>query len=306
MEGYAPIEFESEQATLRGRLYLPGSNVEGRHPVVIMANGYSATIEGMAADRYAEHFQDAGFAVLLYDHRNLGISDGEPRQRICRWTQARGYRDALEFAAQHPALDPQRIALWGDSMSADVAMVVAAMEERVKAVVAQVPACGRDLPPADPDGKFFRKLKETYRNGNFQREPRMIKGPMPVVSFDQNSIPSLLQPLTAFRWFMEYGGRFNTGWVNHATYVEPDVPVKFSALLCAPYIKAALLMMVAHNDEMPGANPVVARRAFELAPEPKKWIDIEGGHFGIVHHPSALFDLATQAQTRFLQEYLLG
>lgn len=26
--------------------------------------------------------------------------------------------------------------------------------------------------------------------------------------------PSALQPLTAYRWFIEYGGRFATGWVN--------------------------------------------------------------------------------------------
>ena len=60
-----------------------------------MAHGLSATISGMTADRYAEVFRDAGFAVLLFDHRNFGISDGEPRQQINKWVQARGYRDAM-------------------------------------------------------------------------------------------------------------------------------------------------------------------------------------------------------------------
>jgi len=32
-----------------------------------MAHGFSATINGMVADRYAEVFCNAGFAVLLYD-----------------------------------------------------------------------------------------------------------------------------------------------------------------------------------------------------------------------------------------------
>ena len=49
-----------------------------------MAYGFSATITGMVADNYAEAFYDAGFAVLLYAHRNFGISGGEPRQEINR------------------------------------------------------------------------------------------------------------------------------------------------------------------------------------------------------------------------------
>jgi hypothetical protein len=107
---YTPIEFQSEGATLRGRLYLP-ENVSKKIPVIIMAHGYSATIEGMVADRYAEVFCRGGFAVVLYDHRNLGISDGEPRQQLDRWTQARGYRDAINFVMTLPQIDTTKIGL---------------------------------------------------------------------------------------------------------------------------------------------------------------------------------------------------
>ena len=93
---FKSIEFQSDDVILRGRLYTPGISSK-KLPVIIMAHGYSATINGMVADRYAEVFSKAGFAVLLYDHRNLGISDGEPRQQLNRWTQARGYRDAIDF-----------------------------------------------------------------------------------------------------------------------------------------------------------------------------------------------------------------
>ena len=90
------IEFKSQGATLRGRLYLPIIKSK-KSPVVIMAHGFTTTIEGMTADKYAEEFREAGFAVALYDHRNLGISDGEPRQEINFWMQARGYIDAIDF-----------------------------------------------------------------------------------------------------------------------------------------------------------------------------------------------------------------
>lgn len=138
------VEFLSEGATLRGRLYLP-SDILTPRPVVIMAHGFSATISGMVAEKYAEVFYEAGFAVLLYDHRNFGISGGEPRQEINKWVQARGYRDAMDFIATLPEIDPERIALWGDSLSGGEVIVVGALDERVKAVIAQVPACGSAL-----------------------------------------------------------------------------------------------------------------------------------------------------------------
>jgi len=98
-----------------------------------MTHGTSATIT-MVADRYAEILHDAGFAVLLYDHRNFGISDGEPRGEINPWVQARGYRDAIDFVSSLPEIDKARVAIWGDSFSAGQVLVVGACDDRVKAI----------------------------------------------------------------------------------------------------------------------------------------------------------------------------
>jgi len=43
-----------------------------------MAHGFSATIP-MVMDRYADRFRERGFAVLAFDHRGHGSSDGHPR-----------------------------------------------------------------------------------------------------------------------------------------------------------------------------------------------------------------------------------
>jgi hypothetical protein len=37
--------------------------------------------------------------------------------------------------------------------------------------------------------------------------------------------PRALQPLTAYRWFIEYWGRLATGWVNDLTRPQPKTPV---------------------------------------------------------------------------------
>jgi fermentation-respiration switch protein FrsA (DUF1100 family) len=156
------VTFNSERADLRGWVYVPDSGPPW--PLVVMAHGFSAT-RHMTADKYAEVFHAAGLAVLLYDHRGFGDSGGEPRLQINPWIQARGYRDALSYGRSLEGVDPGRVAIWGDSFSAGVALAVAAMDDRVAALVAQVPAIGRELPPADPDGSLYRAFKETILSG---------------------------------------------------------------------------------------------------------------------------------------------
>ena len=67
-----PVAFLSQGALLRGYL-LTRADAASRLPVVIMAHGTSATIP-MVAIEYARAFARAGLAVLIYDHRNFGIS----------------------------------------------------------------------------------------------------------------------------------------------------------------------------------------------------------------------------------------
>lgn len=299
----ADIEFPSEGATLRGWLYRQDDPSHRRRPAVVMAHGFSAT-RHMTSDKYALALHAAGFDVLLYDHRNFGASDGEPRQQINPWVQARGYRDAVSCLAARNDIHPEGIALWGDSLSGGVALAVAATDKRVAALVVQVPACGPELPPDDADGRRFLAIADTISNGNVQPSPGDIHGPMPVVSDDQIRRPSALQPLTAYRWFIEYGGRLGTQWVNDVTRAQPRTAEPWHPGLCAPHVSCPTMFLVAHDEEMKNASPVVARHAFDRIAGAKEWVDLEGGHFGLLYYPSELFDRASSAQTEFLTKHL--
>jgi len=298
-----PIEFESEGATLRGFL-LRATRGEPPFPVVVMAHGTSATIP-MVMDRYAETFAEAGVSALLYDHRNLGISGGEPRQEINPWIQARGYRDAIDFAGELRDHDPARIGIWGDSYTAAIVFLVAACDSRARVVVAQCPAFGAERPTPEPSRTVFDSIRATFDSGDVSGTPDDVTGPIPVISSDQLGTPSLLTPIQAYRWFIEYGGRHGTGWENRATRVVPSNVAPFNPFLCAPYVHVPSLMMVAHADEMRGANPEVSRAAFDLLPAEKEWYDLDGGHFGLLYHPSDLFDEVSTAQVDYLVSHLI-
>ena len=131
------IEFDAEGTTLRGWLYVP-DNAGGSAPTIVMCHGYSAVKE-LFLDAFAEVFCEAGFCALVYDNRNLGASDGEPRQEIDPWAQVRDYRHAITFARTLDEVDADRIGIWGSSYSGAHALVVGAIDRRVKCVVAQVP-----------------------------------------------------------------------------------------------------------------------------------------------------------------------
>ncbi len=80
------VEFKAEDGvTLRGWRYRP-ANGSGPWPTIVMAHGFSAVKE-MYLDRFAEVFAAAGLAALVFDNRNFGASDGEPRQEIDPWRQ---------------------------------------------------------------------------------------------------------------------------------------------------------------------------------------------------------------------------
>ncbi len=300
---YRDTEFKSQGAILRGSLYLPEDKSK-KSPVVIMAHGFTTTINGMTADKYAEKFRDAGFAALLYDHRNLGISDGEPRQEINFWVQSRGYIDGIDFIFTQPEIDTTKKTVWGASLSAGEAFLIGSIDEKVKAIVTIIPAFGDNSPTEDKDGNLYSFAKKTVLSKRIMDLPHTVSEKMPIVSSDQIGTPSALKEITAYRWFIEYGGRYGTNWKNIVSFSIIETPDPFHIGQCAHHLKAPILMLVATNDEMESASNKVTNEVFNMIIQPKELVEIDGGHFGLLHYPSAIFDKSSKAQIDFLNTYL--
>src|SRR5215831_6656917 len=176
------IEFKTEDGiTLRGWHYLPEKRT-GKVPTIVMAHGFSAVKE-MYLDRFAEVFAAAGLGALVYDNRNFGASDGEPRQELDPAQQVRDYRDAITFAETLSETDQDRIGIWGSSYSGGHVLVVGATDRRVKCVVSQVPlisghALARRLVRSDMIAGLTRMFEDDRRARYAGKAPGMI----PVVS----------------------------------------------------------------------------------------------------------------------------
>jgi pimeloyl-ACP methyl ester carboxylesterase len=103
---------------------------------------------------YAEPFAAAGMAVLVFDYRGWGASDGQPRQVIDIGGQLDDWRAAIGLARSLDGVEPDRIALWGSSLSGGHVVALAADDPQIAAVVAQVPWFG----DARTAGQTLRQL----------------------------------------------------------------------------------------------------------------------------------------------------
>jgi len=270
------IAFRTQDGvTLRGWHYLP-DGLSGKAPVVVMAHGFSAVKE-MYLDRFAEVFANAGLGALVFDNRNFGASDGEPRQEIDPWMQVRDYRDAITFAETLPETDTANIGVWGSSYSGGHVLVVGATDRRVQCVVAQVPLISghrnsRRLIRADHIASSLAMFDADRRARYAGEKPAMIA----VVA--ESSEPSALPTPDSFAWFTETGRTRAPSWRNEVTLQSVEM---FTAYEPGAWIRfvspTPLMLVVALGDHLTVADEALA--AYEQALEPKRLVCLNGGHF---------------------------
>jgi fermentation-respiration switch protein FrsA (DUF1100 family) len=270
------IELDAEGVTLRGWFYLAEGG-SAPAPAVVMAHGFSAVKE-MFLDSFAEAFAAAGLNVLVFDNRNFGASDGQPRQEIDPWAQVRDYRHAITYASTLPEVDGQRIGIWGSSYSGGHVLVVAAIDRRVKALVSQVPLIsGHDNLRALVRADFIAGFREQFdadRLARFRGEPPTM---VPVVDKDPLA-PSALPTPDSWEWFSETGRTRAPGWRNEVTLRSVEMFTEYEPGSYLPYISPTpLLMLVAHGDHLVPSELAIA--AFDTAHQPKELIILPGGHF---------------------------
>lgn len=132
------VNFKVEGTSISAWLYLPKER-SSPVPCIVMGHGFGGT-KDMGLETYAVRYQEVGFAVLAFDYRHFGQSEGEPRQLMWIPYQLEDYTAAVEYARSRQEIDPARIALWGTSASGGYGIVVAARDENIACVVGQCPA----------------------------------------------------------------------------------------------------------------------------------------------------------------------
>lgn len=143
------VWFNSGHDRISAWLYRPDRT--GDAPLLVMAHGLGA-VRTMRLDAYAERFSAAGYACLVFDYRNFGDSEGQPRQLLDVGMQLQDWTAAVAYGRTLPGIDDRRIGLWGTSFGGGHVIATAARLPGIAAVVAQCPftdgiASARTLSP---------------------------------------------------------------------------------------------------------------------------------------------------------------
>jgi uncharacterized protein len=260
------VEFKSLDGTLLAAfLYTPDSG-SGPFPAIVLSHGFGAVKE-MALDRYADVFCAAGFACLVYDHRNTGSSGGVPRGEIDPWQQISDMRDAITFVGSHAELDADRIGLWGTSFSGGHSLVVAATDRRVKCVVSVVPTISghqNTIRALTTDGyaAFVREANEERTARQRGEEPRMI--------------PISKEGDESYEWSKVAG--FGTPYVNSCTLLSRAFRDAYEpgSYIAAISPTPLLLALTTHDTK---CLTDLQLEAYLTAHEPKRLEMFPGGHY---------------------------
>src|SRR5699024_10649119 len=131
------VEFNAEGDILRGEMYFPTDSYEEKLPTIVMFHGFAALKE-MYTDDIAKQFAKNGYVVFLFDNRNFGESDGQPRQEINQWQKIEDYRHVIRYCTKYDYFDERLIGICGTSLIGDHTLVVSVIDRQVKCVVSLV------------------------------------------------------------------------------------------------------------------------------------------------------------------------
>ena len=268
------VEFTVEDnVALRGWLLVPDG--PGPHPAITMAHGF-AGVKEHGLERFALAFADAGFVVLVHDHRGFGASDGSPRYDIDPWVQIADWRRAISFLESQSFVDPDRLGLWGSSYAGGHAIVLGATDRRLRAVVAQVPTISgyqQGLRRVAPE--LAPALEAAFADD----ERRQFHGAPPatqaVVSADP-SVPAAYRSPDAIAFYNQPAPP--GAWDNAVTLRSTRAARMYEpGAFVARVSPTPLLMVVGLHDTITITD--LALGAYEQALQPKKLVTIDGGHF---------------------------
>jgi fermentation-respiration switch protein FrsA (DUF1100 family) len=292
------VEFDAEGVTLRCWLYVP-DRAEGPVPTIVMAHGFSAVKE-MYLDRFAEAFSAAGLGALVFDHRNFGASDGEPRQEIDPWEQVRDYRHAITYACTRPEVDAQRIGIWGSSYSGGHVLVVGAIDRRVKCASAQVPLIsGHENSRRIVRSDFIAAVGQMFDDDRAARFAGKPPAMIPVVDADPLA-PSALPTPDSYTWFTETGATRAPAWRNEVTLRSVEMFWEYEPGAYIQWVSPTpLQLVVARDDHLTVSD--LAIEAYERALEPKRLVILPAAHFDAY---TIGFEGAAGAATEWFVEHL--
>jgi len=291
------ITFKSGDATCVGDLYLPDQST-GKLPCLVMGHGFSGT-KDFGIPAYAGQYASNGFAVLAFDYRNFGESEGEPRQVINIAQQREDFHAAIQAARSMELIDPTRIAIWGSSLGGGHVIQVAVTDQKIAAAILQVPfidafnGAGNEKAPARVQFKLLWAALSDLLRGWLGLSPYYV----PVVGAP-GSFATMTEPeaMPVVNTLIAEGSKWQNAFAPRIAFSMPHYKEGTIEQLTIP-----ILLCVADNDTQ--ASPEFAIKTVEKAPR-GEILRYPVGHFSL--YVGEMRDRAIADQIEFLKRHLMS
>ncbi|WP_081631617.1 alpha/beta hydrolase [Nocardia sp. 348MFTsu5.1] len=268
-------------------------------PIVVMAHGLGGTKDS-GLEPFAAALAAGGLDVFAFDYRGFGSSGGEVRQTVSISDQLEDYRAAISAVKTLEGVDPNRIVLWGVSLSGGHVLSVGARRDDVVAIISMTPlvsgpAAGRlafaNLPATAIARSTALGLRSRVRRST-GRTPKM----MPIVAE-----PGEIGAMTLSGYRHDYLAIAGPTWQNTIdAAIGPEIG-GYRPDHDAGDIRCPVLMQIADFDRSAPTYPA-AKAAVKARAEVRHY---PCDHFG-VYSGQPWFDAAARHQIKFLTRHLGG
>lgn len=269
------VSFLSNGFAVKGWLFVPSDTMNKKLPAIVMAPGFSGTKE-CNYQFFAANFSKEGFAVLLFDYPNFGESSGSVQYEVDPWQQIQAYRDGISYLESRDDIDVNRIGVWGGSYSGGHALVVSAIDHRVKCVVSMTPFISGSFYIKNLPDKTKSFLFQQFNADRLSRIKGKEPARIPVATNDSRQFSAISG---SHAWdFIESFKHYAPSFKNSVTLKSLEMQLEYEPGLYVQNIGAIpKLFIIAKQDEMVPEQLILD--AFNIASEPKKLIYLEGYHF---------------------------
>ena len=154
------------EVALAGTVTVPAG--PGPHPAAVLVGGFGPNNrDGSFGERgdgayrgWAEALAERGLAVLRYDKRGIGESEGPALSWLDARPLAADAAAATRLLAGLPGIDPERVTLIGHSQGGDLALAAALVAPATRIVTLAAPGRPLGLLPraTGAAGRFLRRL----------------------------------------------------------------------------------------------------------------------------------------------------
>jgi len=272
------IDFYSEGCKLDGDLYLPdGLGADERRAGIVLCHGYTGVKDLYLPDN-ARVLCDAGYAVLAFDYKGWGKSEGQ-RDRLAPHSRVADVQAAMTCLGARPEVDAEKIGLYGTSYGGATVVWTAAIDRRARCVVSVV--------GVGHGGRWMRSVRhpdewaDLLERSDADRTTRMRTG--------QSERAERGEILLADRQSAALAAaarRGNPNAINTLPLDFIDETLQFHAEWVVDKIAPRPVLFITSDDDRL-VPPEESEHMYARAGEPKKLVVLKGyGHYEVYTEPA--------------------